>query len=45
MEEPLVELLRSLHADGTTMISVTHDQRFVERLASCVITMREGRVA
>jgi len=43
--ESLLELLRSLAADGMTMIAVTHDERFATKLASRVVTMREGRLA
>jgi putative ABC transport system ATP-binding protein len=41
--EEIIDLFRRLHADGTTIIVVTHDQ-YLADAAQRVITMRDGRI-
>ena len=41
----LLALLDRLHAQGTTVVVVTHDMRLVERHATHVAVMQEGRLA
>jgi len=40
----IMELIRSLHGEGSTVIMVTHDQRFVD-LAQRVVRLFDGRLA
>jgi putative ABC transport system ATP-binding protein len=39
----VLDLFRSLHADGTTIVLITHDNAIADSMPRC-ITMRDGRV-
>ena len=39
----MLELFRRLHADGQTILLVTHDERVAET-AERVVSMRDGRI-
>ena len=41
----VVQVLRELAKDGTTMVIVTHDEALARDLATVVVTLRGGRVA
>ncbi|MFT4137284.1 ABC transporter ATP-binding protein [Microbacterium sp.] len=43
--EELLQLLRGLHADGTTVIVVTHDLQLVTEHAQRTVVVADGRIA
>jgi alpha-D-ribose 1-methylphosphonate 5-triphosphate synthase subunit PhnL len=44
-QEMVIELLREVHAAGTTIVGVFHDLAVLRRLADQYLLLREGRVA
>jgi polar amino acid transport system ATP-binding protein len=44
-KKDVLELLRALAADGTTMILVTHELSFAEKVSERIVTLRHGVVS